>query len=159
MPNPTDPAKDLTKALAASATEPARDSTQLWSCSATDPAKDPTQVRSLSATDPAKDPTRLMSAILQEGTCGNPACCCCEGRREPGPRPFGLPALPLTEVAIQARAGERLALLRAAKELIVQLHKAHLAGSITPADLQVLHSLQGWYSLLQAEQDAATRKR
>jgi len=155
MLKPTDPKSDLTSASPSTASSPTQDPTVARCLTASAPTQDPTVARVMTASAPTQDPARLMSALLQEGGgCGG-----CAERGEPGQRPFGLPPLPLTEGAIEARTEERQALLKAAKELIVRLHKAHLAGSITPSDLEMLHALQGWYSLLQAEQDAARQQR
>jgi hypothetical protein len=154
---PSEPTKETTRATAASGldaspTSPTKGTSWAQAC-ASEPTRETTQVRALAETDPGKDPTRLMAAYLLEGGRCEPGCRCCgEGD---APRPFGLAPLPAARQAIRTRGRELNALLKLARGLIERLHLAHLEGSITPGDLELLHALQGWYSRLQAEQDTA----
>jgi hypothetical protein len=126
---------------------------------ATDPSMEGTRVFAYTATDASKDPTQVMSAFLEaEGGCGcHP--CCCEHRGDASERPFGPPPLPVAQKGIEARAALRQELFGQVTALVRQLNAAHLAGSLTPGDLEMLHALKRWYSALQAERDAAKRKR
>jgi len=162
VPTPTQPQADNTQLMSpttagakpAPKAEPTGKPTGPTIC-ATNPTMENT--RSFVVTDPGKDASQVMSAFLADGSAG--CGCTCGGHGEKGERPFGLPPLSVTLKAKDARKELREQLIASVTALIRLLNTAHLAGSITPGDLEMLQALQCWYSELQAEQDLAKRKK
>lgn len=157
MPNPTDPRFDGQQLMGSGG--PGAADAGASASRATRPGQEASLVRAYRPTDAAQDPSQVMSAFLQEARCACGPGCCCHGDAGPGERPFGMPPLPVTAKGRDARQAVRRELLDRVAALVRQLNAAHLAGAITPGDLGMLQALQGWYSELLAEQDAAKRTR